>query len=61
MTHGHSSIVDYWGRVLHEQANGEAALVANRDAAAQVEARRRMPVLNHRRFTEPRIVSGTLE
>ncbi len=55
-TYGHSSIVDYWGRVLHEQPTGEAALVANRDSAAQIEARQRMPVLNHRRFTEPRIV-----
>lgn len=60
-TYGHSSIVDYRGRVLHEQATGEAALVADRDTAEQADARQRMPVLNHRRFTEPHIVSGTLE
>ena len=60
-TYGHSSIVDYWGRVLHEQAIGEAALVADRDTAEQAAARQRMPVLEHRRFTEPRIASGTLE
>lgn len=61
LTHGHSSIVDYWGRVLGEQPTGEAALVADRDAADQAATRQRMPVLDHRRFTAPRIVSGTLE
>lgn len=61
LTYGHSSIVDYWGRVLLEQPTGEAALVASRDTAAQVEARQRMPVQSHRRFTEPRIVSDTME
>ncbi|MEL7560284.1 carbon-nitrogen hydrolase family protein [Stutzerimonas chloritidismutans] len=61
LTHGHSSIVDYWGRVLSEQTIGEAALVVRRDTAEQTAARQRMPVLDHRRFTAPRIVSGTLE
>ena len=61
LTHGHSSIVDYWGRVLSEQATGEAALFADRDTAEQAAVRQRMPLLDHRRFTAPRIASGTLE
>lgn len=61
LTHGHSSIVDYWGRVLNEQIAGEAALVAERDSADQAAVRQRMPVLSHRRFSAPHIVSGTLE
>ncbi|WP_417780793.1 carbon-nitrogen hydrolase family protein [Stutzerimonas xanthomarina] len=61
LTHGHSSIVDYWGRVMREQATGDVALVIGRDKADQAATRHRMPVLDHRRFTAPRIVSGTLE
>ena len=61
VTHGHSSIVDFWGRVLSEQEAGQAALVAGRDTAAQLTARQRMPVIEHRRFAAPQIVSGTLE
>jgi predicted amidohydrolase len=61
LTHGHSSIVDFWGRVLGELATGEAALIATRDTAEQAAVRQRMPLLSHRRFTAPRIVSGTLE
>lgn len=60
-THGHASIVDFWGRVVAEQASGEAALVVARDAAEQAEVRRSMPLPNHRRFAAPRIASGTLE
>jgi deaminated glutathione amidase len=61
LTHGHSSIVDFWGRVLSERTTGETVLVADRDTAEQAAMRQRMPVLSHRRFAEPRIVSGTLE
>jgi len=61
LTHGHSSIVDHWGRVLREHPTGEAVLVADRDKADQDAIRQRMPVLSHRRFPAPRIVSGTLE
>lgn len=61
LTHGHSSIVDYWGRVLSERATGEAALTADRDATEQAATRQRMPVSNHRRFAAPHIVTGTLE
>ncbi|MCQ4314088.1 carbon-nitrogen hydrolase family protein [Pseudomonas stutzeri] len=61
LTHGHSSIVDFWGRVLNEQATGEAALTAARETAEQNAMRKRMPLLSHRRFTTPRIASRTLE
>lgn len=49
-TYGHSLIVDPWGRKLAEQAHGEAALLADRDAAEQARIRERMPVLRHKRF-----------
>jgi len=47
--------------VISEQAVGEATLVVGRDKAEQAATRQRMPVVDHRRFTAPRIVSGTLE
>ncbi|MGV8704526.1 nitrilase-related carbon-nitrogen hydrolase, partial [Pseudomonas aeruginosa] len=34
-TFGHSAIVDPWGRVLAERPQGEAVLLAVRDAAEQ--------------------------
>lgn len=49
-TFGHSAIVDPWGRILAEQDQGEAALLAARDAAEQAAIRQRMPVQQHRRF-----------
>ncbi|MFC3607845.1 carbon-nitrogen hydrolase family protein [Stutzerimonas tarimensis] len=52
-THGHSAIVDPWGRLLCEQAQGEGMLLASRDRAEQLAIRQRMPVSNHRRFTVP--------
>ncbi len=50
---GHSAIVDPWGRVLAERPQGEAVLLAVRDAAEQADIRRRMPVVAHRRFFLP--------
>ena len=50
-TFGHSAIVDPWGRVLAERPQGEAVLLAVRDAAEQADIRRRMPVVAHRRFS----------
>ncbi len=47
-THGHSLIVDYWGRVLTELPAGEGVVSATFDLAAQAEARRKFPVLRHR-------------
>jgi predicted amidohydrolase len=52
-TFGHSAIIDPWGRVLAEQAQGEAVLLAERDAAEQAAVRQRMPVARHRRFIAP--------
>lgn len=49
-TFGHAAIVDPWGRILAEQAQGEAVLLAARDSAEQASIRARMPVASHRRF-----------
>jgi len=49
-THGQAAIVDPWGRILAEQARGEAVLLATRDSAEQASIRARMPVTLHRRF-----------
>lgn len=49
-TFGHSAIVDPWGRVLAEQALGEAVLLASPDADEQRSIRARMPLQDHRRF-----------
>lgn len=59
-TFGHSAIVDPWGRVLAEQAQGEALLLATRDVDEQAAIRQRMPVDRHKRFfaaAEPRLPS----
>jgi len=50
-TYGHSAIVDPWGRLLAEQAQGEGVLLAGRDADEQAAIRQRMPVQRHRRFS----------
>ena len=47
-TYGHSMIIDYWGRILAQQAEGDGALCAPLDLTAQAEARRNFPALNHR-------------
>lgn len=52
-TYGHSTIVDAWGQVLAEQPQGEAVLLASRDASEQAAIRQRMPVAGHRRFFAP--------
>ncbi|MBB2495487.1 carbon-nitrogen hydrolase family protein [Aquipseudomonas ullengensis] len=49
-TFGHSAVVDPWGRVLAEQAQGPAVLLAERDGDEQAAIRQRMPVARHRRF-----------
>jgi predicted amidohydrolase len=47
--HGHSMIVDAWGGVLAEVADGEGYVVADLNLAAQAAIRERMPCLRHRR------------
>lgn len=49
-THGQAAIVDPWGRILAQQARGEAVLLATRDSEEQASIRARMLVLAHRRF-----------
>jgi deaminated glutathione amidase len=46
--HGHSMIVDPWGRVLAERAEGEGHVMAHLDLAAQQEIRSLLPSLAHR-------------
>ncbi|MGY4492458.1 carbon-nitrogen hydrolase family protein [Pseudomonas sp. TE3610] len=49
-TYGHAAIVDPWGRIVAEQDQGEAVLLAERDSSEQASIRARMPVSSHRRF-----------
>ncbi len=49
-TYGHSLIVDPWGRVLAEQADGNSAVVADIDPAAPDNLRERFPALANRRL-----------
>ncbi|MDE1166904.1 MAG: carbon-nitrogen hydrolase family protein [Pseudomonas sp.] len=49
-TYGHAAIVDPWGRIIAEQDQGEAVLLAERDSSEQASIRARMPVVSHRRF-----------
>lgn len=49
-THGQAAIVDPWGRIIAQQARGEAVLLAERDIDQQASIRARMPVITHRRF-----------
>ncbi|MVW74729.1 carbon-nitrogen hydrolase family protein [Pseudomonas xionganensis] len=57
-TFGHSAIIDAWGRVLGEQAEGPGVVLASRNADEQQGIRQRMPVARHKRFfaaAEPRL------
>ena len=57
-TFGHTAIVDPWGRMLAELAQGPGVLLAERDATEQAAIRQRMPVIRHKRFfaaAEPRL------
>jgi len=49
-THGHSMIVDPWGRVLERIAEGPGSVSAKIDLAAQAKLRREFPALSHRRI-----------
>jgi predicted amidohydrolase len=48
---GHAAIIDPWGRVLAQQDQGEAVLLAEIDSSEQASIRARMPVSSHRRFS----------
>src|SRR5579862_741390 len=47
-TWGHSLIVDYWGRIVAQLAEGEGVVTAQIDLDAQAAARRKFPALAHR-------------
>lgn len=49
-TFGHSLIVDPWGRILGEQADGDGIVVADLDPALPGRLRTEFPVLEHRRL-----------
>ena len=49
-THGHSMIVDPWGSVIAERAQGEAVVAAEIDLDRIAEARRELPALEHRKL-----------
>ena len=50
ITHGHSMIVDPWGKVLAELDDGDGIVDAVVDPAAQSALRNEFPVLSHRRL-----------
>ncbi|WP_035383709.1 carbon-nitrogen hydrolase family protein [Ferriphaselus sp. R-1] len=47
-THGHSMIVDPWGRVLDELPRGSGVVVADINPAYQASIRASLPALSHR-------------
>jgi nitrilase len=49
-THGHSMIVDPWGRVLERIAAGPGSVSAEIDLAAQAKLRSEFPTISHRRI-----------
>lgn len=47
-THGHSMVVDPWGRVLDELQRGSGVIVADVNSAYQSSLRASLPALSHR-------------
>ncbi|WP_048438311.1 carbon-nitrogen hydrolase family protein [Caenimonas sp. SL110] len=47
-TWGHSMVVDPWGVVLAQQAEGAGVVLADLDAARQAQVRTQLPALEHR-------------
>lgn len=47
-THGHSMVIDPWGKVVAEQASGPGVVIAEIDPPFQVKLRRSLPSLTHR-------------
>jgi nitrilase len=48
-TFGHSMVVDPWGRVVAQLAEGEGVVVAELDPACLASVRQQLPALQHRR------------
>jgi len=47
-THGHSAVVDPWGKVVAERAAGPGVVMAEIDPGFQAKLRRSLPSLTHR-------------
>jgi len=47
-TYGHSLIVDPWGRIVAEQAEGDCVITAEVDLEMQQKLRKEFPALSHR-------------
>ncbi len=50
MTYGHSLIIDPWGRILAELAEGDGVITADLDLELPYKLRREFPTLSHRVF-----------
>jgi len=51
-THGHSMVVDPWGKVVAERATGAGVVTADIDPAFQARMRKSLPALTHRVLQE---------
>ncbi len=51
VTHGHTMIVDPWGAVLDERAEGEGVVLAELDAKRLAEVRQSLPALQNRKLS----------
>ena len=49
-THGHTMIVDPWGKVVAERPTGPGVVIAEIDPAFQARMRASLPALTHRVF-----------
>jgi deaminated glutathione amidase len=49
-THGHSMIVDPWGKILAELADGPGMIMAEVDLDYLIKVRAELPALNHRKL-----------
>ena len=47
-THGHSMVIDPWGAILAQRAEGEGVVLAEVDPQAAAKARSMLPALEHR-------------
>ncbi|MBU3653908.1 MAG: carbon-nitrogen hydrolase family protein, partial [Limnohabitans sp.] len=52
-TYGHSVVINPWGEVVAEQADGEGLLMATLDLNQTAQARKRVPSLQHARPYHP--------
>ena len=54
-THGHSMIIDPWGKVVAERATGPGVVMADIDPQFQTKMRSSLPALEHRVMRDPRL------